>query len=85
MELLRIPDADGITDLYGLSSCDYIMGPPSSYSQWASFVGNVPIQFLLSDDADVLLGQFSQVVRFNQMENGKKLSFNLDQQKYELK
>lgn len=85
VELLRISDADGITDLYGLSSCDYIMGPPSSYSQWASFVGNVPIQFLLSDDADVLLGQFSQVVRFNQMENGKKLSFNIDQQEYELR
>ncbi len=85
VELLRISDADGITDLYGLSSCDYIMGPPSSYSQWASFVGNVPIHFLLSDNAEVSLEQFSQVVRFNQMENGKKLSFNLNQQKYELK
>lgn len=85
VDILRIPDADGITDLYGLSRCDYIMGPPSSYSQWASFVGNVPIHFLLSTADDVSLDQFSQIVRFNQMENGKKLSFNIDGQKYELK
>lgn len=29
-------------DLYGLSRCDLIAGPPSTFSQWASFYGGVP-------------------------------------------
>jgi hypothetical protein len=29
-----------IEDLYCLSLCDYIIGPPSTFSLWASFVGN---------------------------------------------
>ena len=33
-------------DMYALSSCDYIIGPNSSFSQWASFIGNVPIHVL---------------------------------------
>jgi hypothetical protein len=31
-----------IEDLYSLSKCDYIIGPPSTYSMWASFYGQVP-------------------------------------------
>ena len=30
-------------DLYALAECDYLIGPPSTYSMWASFYGNVPI------------------------------------------
>ncbi|HVP81201.1 MAG TPA: alpha-1,2-fucosyltransferase [Thermodesulfobacteriota bacterium] len=31
-----------VEDLYSLSRCDYIIGPPSTYSMWASFYGKVP-------------------------------------------
>lgn len=31
-----------IEDLYALARCDYIIGPPSTFSQWASFYGQVP-------------------------------------------
>lgn len=31
-----------IEDLYSLSLCDYIVGPPSSFSQWAAFYNEVP-------------------------------------------
>lgn len=31
-----------IGDLYCLAACDFIIGPPSTYSQWASFYGEVP-------------------------------------------
>lgn len=31
-----------IEDLYSLAGCDYIIGPPSTFSGWASFYGNVP-------------------------------------------
>lgn len=29
-------------DLYSLARCDLIAGPPSTYSEWASFYGDVP-------------------------------------------
>lgn len=31
-----------LEDLYALASCDLLMGPPSTYSRWASFYGKVP-------------------------------------------
>jgi hypothetical protein len=33
-------------DMYALAACDLIVGPPSTFSGWASFVGNTPIYFL---------------------------------------
>jgi hypothetical protein len=32
-----------VKDMYALAECDYIMGPPSTYSLWASFYGNKPL------------------------------------------
>jgi hypothetical protein len=34
---------DEIRDLMALAGCDYIIGPASTYSQWASFYGEVPL------------------------------------------
>ena len=35
-----------VLDLYALSRCDLIVGPPSSFSGWASFIGKTPIYYL---------------------------------------
>jgi hypothetical protein len=35
-----------LEDMYLLASCDYIIGPNSSFSQWASFWGAVPLHVL---------------------------------------
>jgi hypothetical protein len=35
-----------ISDLYTLAECDYIFGPPSTYSMWASYYGNRPLKHL---------------------------------------
>jgi len=32
-----------VEDMYILAGCDLIMGPPSTYSLWASFYGNKPL------------------------------------------
>jgi hypothetical protein len=32
-----------LEDMYGLAGCDFIMGPPSTFSIWASFYGEVPL------------------------------------------
>ena len=37
-----------VEDLYSLSRCDYIIGPPSTYSMWASFYGKVPALEIVS-------------------------------------
>jgi len=37
---------DPVGDMYALAHCDYIVGPNSTFSQWASFWGNVPLHVL---------------------------------------
>jgi len=37
------PTGQEVEDMYALSRCDYILGPPSTYTMWASFYGNVPL------------------------------------------
>jgi hypothetical protein len=32
-----------IEDLYSLARCNYLIGPPSTFSMWASFYGKVPL------------------------------------------
>ena len=62
-----------ILDLYTLSVCDYIMGPVSSYSRWASFIGEVPLCFLESKGQQFTEHSFSKIVDFFHFENGKEL------------
>jgi len=40
-----------IQDLYILSECNYIAAPPSTFSLWAAFMGNVPIYEISSDQS----------------------------------
>lgn len=35
-----------IEDLYAFARCDYLVGPPSTYTLWASFYGRVPLRHL---------------------------------------
>lgn len=37
-------------DMYALAGCDLIVGPPSTFSGWASFFGQKPIYFLEDKD-----------------------------------
>jgi hypothetical protein len=32
-----------VADMYTLAACDYILGPPSTFSGWASFYGGKPV------------------------------------------
>ena len=42
-----------VTDLYTLARCDYVFGPPSTFSQWASFYGNTPMLHLQNPGATI--------------------------------
>lgn len=62
-----------ILDLYTLSVCDRIIGPFSSYSRWASFIGEVPLCFLESKDQQFTEDSFSKIVDYFHFENGKEI------------
>jgi hypothetical protein len=39
-------NSEPVIDMYALASCDYIFGPNSSFSHWASFYGSAPLHIL---------------------------------------
>jgi len=47
-----------VVDLYALARCDYLFGPPSSFTLWASFAGGVPLWFVYRPDAEPSLDAF---------------------------
>ena len=62
-----------ILDLHTLSLCDQIVGPFSTFSRWASFIGEKPIYFIESIEEEIKKDSFSKMVSFFKMENGKEL------------
>ena len=64
------PSGD-ILDLYTLSLCDRILGPWSTYSRWASFIGEVPLCFIEDKDQQFTDDSFSIVTDFHHFANGK--------------
>jgi hypothetical protein len=48
-----------IEDLYVLSNCDYIFGPPSTYSMWASFYGGKPLLHLHDKAQNLKINDFN--------------------------
>ncbi len=76
LDCFVIPDSSGAKDLYALSRCEYIIGPPSSYSQWASFYGEVPVKYIMSSDEELIVSDFSRIISFNTFENGNILDID---------
>ena len=47
-----------VSAMHAMSLCDYILGPPSTFSGWASFMGRVPRLQLKSRDQTVQIEDF---------------------------
>lgn len=62
--ILRFEQAGAITDLYALSQCDYLLGPPSTFSQWASFYGNGKLCFVKNRHTVLHMDDFKVVERY---------------------
>lgn len=45
-------------DLYTLSKCDYIIGPPSTFSLMASFYDNTPIYWIYDKNIEITIKSF---------------------------
>lgn len=48
-----------IEDMYAFAHCDYLVGPPSTYTIWASFYGRVPLYQIVAMDESIALDQFA--------------------------
>lgn len=62
-----------VLDLHTLSICDRIIGPFSSYSRWASFIGEVPLCFLETKNQQFTDNSFSKIVDYFHFENGTEI------------
>lgn len=60
-DVLYLEHSNSITDLIGLSKCDYICGPPSTYSAWASLYQNKSIYFLENLNEEIFENSFVDV------------------------
>lgn len=69
LDIMHQQGTDMLVDLYGLSRCDYIIGPPSTFSQWASFYGGALLKPLMSADEHLSLDDFGRVVALDTFEN----------------
>jgi len=49
-----------VEDLYAFAQCDYLVGPPSTYTMWASFYGSVPLYTVQAPDAPLTVGDFAE-------------------------
>ncbi len=53
-----------VVDLYALAKCNYIIGPPSTYTIWSSFFGNVPLFMMNSAESQIFLHGFRVMKQF---------------------
>lgn len=82
LDIMQMPGTDAITEICALSECDYIVGPPSTYSQWASFMGDTPLNFILNADEMPRIEDFSPIVLMNTFGNGRKLIDIVDEKSF---
>jgi hypothetical protein len=50
---------DLVEDMYAFARCDYLIGPPSTFTMWASFYGDVPLNVVRSREQRLSLEDFS--------------------------
>ncbi|SDG42189.1 Glycosyl transferase family 11 [Pedobacter terrae] len=72
-DIFQISEPNSISDLYALSCCNYIIGPPSTYSMWASYYGKVPLKFIKHPEEPINLKDFSEIVAQDTFANGNLL------------
>jgi hypothetical protein len=61
LQCFTIPQSSGTKDSYGLSCSDFIVGPPSTFSAWASYFGNIPIYFIEDLDNYITIDNFEVI------------------------
>lgn len=60
-----IQQASPLEDLYALSYCDLMVGPPSTFSQWASYYGQVPLWLVWDKTQAIKLMDFGVITKLD--------------------
>jgi len=55
---LELGPGESVEDLFALAGCDYIIGPPSTFTMWASFYGDTPLYKIEDPDKHYDLNDF---------------------------
>lgn len=55
---LMISHEQWYIDQYLMSKCDYLIGPPSTFTGWASYIGEVPLYYIENKNPDLKLSDF---------------------------
>lgn len=76
LDWFSIEGASAFDDLQALSRCRYIMGPPSSFSNWAAFAGKSLLYSIPSADSACLLTDFKPVVFYHTFADGSHFKLN---------
>jgi len=50
-----------LMDMYSLAQCDFLIGPPSTFTNWASIYGNVPLYKIRDADSIITLENFEVI------------------------
>ncbi len=51
-----------VSENYALSKCDYLVGPPSSFTAWAAYFGNIPLLILKDKDMKADIQNFEEQI-----------------------
>ncbi len=63
LHIIKTPGHE-LLDLYCLSRCAFIAGPPSTYSMWASFYGEIPLYMIEDPEAEISKNDFVIIEEF---------------------
>lgn len=58
IRFIMFPLVSAVEDQWLMSQCDYLMGPPSTFSMWASFMGRVPLAQITDCNQTISLSDF---------------------------
>lgn len=61
LKVFQIGDSSPVKDLVGLSMCDYIIGPPSTYSAWASIYHDVQLYWIENPKKNIIKSDFFKI------------------------
>lgn len=56
--IIDLPISCAVGDMYALSQSDYIIGPPSTFNCWASFIGAVPLFTMFKSNTQLTFDSF---------------------------
>ena len=74
LQIIYHANGSAVLDLHTLSLCDYIIGPFSTFSRWAAFIGEKPICFLEDRNQAFTQQSFAYMLSYFNMSNGVTLN-----------